>query len=191
MDLATFIVTSIVAISGTILAWVKYFKTKPINKTDIFKAVDGNHKIDLILADITKNVNNVVKAGIIETTNGGGIPQAGRVTYKRVIASTDPRVFTQFGEKTPNDSAYNKIILDTLVNGETTWYRENMKDPLVLALLESTEVTNGLVFMLRIEDGIRLLALAVDFKEHYNTTPAEMYYLRDAKEHIKKILRKS
>lgn len=181
------------AVAGLItatFAYFKYFHEKSPKRTRIFKAVQGNYDIDMILADITKSVKNVVKAGLIETTNGGGIPQVGRMTYKRVMNCTDPNIFYQFGEKTPNDAAYNKIILETLVFGETKWSVKDMTDPQVKALFEATGVSNGVVILCAIENDIRLLATVVDFHSDYVPTVQEMYYMRNQNQKIKNILRK-
>lgn len=186
-----YIIAAAVAVSTAVLGWVKWIKRdskKPVEKTQLFTAIKGNDEIYQILQEVQNECPNVVKAGMIETTNGGGIPQIGRLTYKRVVASTDPTVFRIFGEKTPNDASYNKIILDTLVDGETMWEVSDMKDPLVLDLFKSTHVTGGMVIMLKIEEGIRLLAFVVDFRDSHRPNAEERNFLREKAAEIRKIL---
>ncbi len=182
-------ILAIATLSGGILAWVKWWKPKGIEHSEIYKAMEGNHQIDVILEDVRQRISNTVKVGIIETTNGGGIPTVGHLTYKKVIACTDSTVLRLFGEKTPNDQSYNDIIWQTLKNGEHTWWTDEMRDPAVVDLFKSTNITGGIVYLIGIEKGVRLLAIAVDFRDFYEPTPTERYMIREAKAQIGRIIK--
>lgn len=191
-DTITIIITSIVSISGAALSWAKWWKPRVIEKTSIYKAIEGNRDIDLVLEKLNIELQpNAVKCGIIETTNGGGIPMAGHVTYKRVIASTDGTVFRMFGQKTPNDKSYNEIIFQTLKRGEYMWSVKDMEDPQIVDFMSVSGITNGCVHLIGIESGIRLLALVVDFKNNYIPNAKEKNMIREAKADLCKILGKT
>jgi len=188
-DLIIKAIVAVATLSGGILAWVKWWKPKGIEHSEIYRAMEGNNKIDIALESIRQRVSNTVKVGIIETTNGGGIPTVDHMTYKKVIACTDSTVLRLFGEKTPNDQSYNDIIWQTLKNGEHTWWTDEMRDPAVVDLFNATGITGGLVYLIGIEKGIRLLAIAVDFKDGYVPTAAERHIIREVRAEIGRIIK--
>jgi len=189
MTIVTVVVTALVALSGAVLSWYKLLRKPTLEKTAIYQAVRGNNQIDIIMHDLMNRIGSrVVKVGLIETTNGGGIPMAGHMTYKRVVACTDPAVFSIFGEKTPNDSTYNAIIFRCLANGETHWDVGEMLDKAVIDLFSVTNVKGGYLVMLAIEHGKRLIALAVDFNDNSETTAVERDMIRQAKVRIQATL---
>jgi hypothetical protein len=183
------IITGIAAFVTALLAWFKWLRQKDVSKTEIYKAIEGNREIDMIMASIMKNVKNVVKVGLIETTNGGGIPLAGRATYKRIIACTDSSILTLFGDKTLNDKSYNEIIWQTLKQGEYIWHIKDIEDVNVLDLFKSTNIESGLVLLIGIERGVRILALVVDFNTEYIPSHSERVLMREARKRIGEIVR--
>lgn len=188
-DLLIKSVLALATLSGGVLAWLKWWRPSGIENTEIYKAMQGNHQIDVILEDVRQRIPNTVKVGIIETTNGGGIPTVGHLTYKKVIACTDSTVLRLFGEKTPNDQSYNDIIWQTLKNGEHTWWTTEMRDPAVVDLFQSTNITGGIVYLIGIEKSIRLLAIAVDFRDGYKPNATERHLIREAKAQIGAIIK--
>jgi hypothetical protein len=190
MSLVSDVITGIGVVSAATLAWIKWWKPRGIEQTEIYKAFKGNHEIDIILEDVHKHIPNTVKVGLIETTNGGGIPRVGQTTYKRIIACTDSSVLRLFGEKTPNDQSYNEIIWNTLKLGEYVWKVEDIKDHAVLDLFVATQITGGSVLLIGIEKGIRLLALVIDFKDGYEPTAYDRVFMREARKQIGNIIKR-
>jgi len=188
VELGSLIVAVIAAIGyvGRLL----FNRKKRLEKTVIYKTIKANVDIDAMISELKTELTDAVKINLIETTNGGGIPTPSHITYKRVVTSTDPHDSLMFGIKHPNDSFFNKILLNLLVNSFIEYQTVDIPDPALRDYMIEQNITNVFSCYTGIEKGIRILNLSVDFKNNYNLTEADKTKIRRANAKIQKILNK-
>lgn len=176
-------------LAAMITALVTYFKYREgRTATPVYKAAEANARIADKLNLLVEKHTKIQLASVVEFTNGGGIPAAGKPLYARCISSTDAQTLVVFGEKWLVENNLVVILSRMLLKGDTFFLSEELSEPTTQSWYASKNLKKTYAFLIGIEDGTRVVALMVNTNS-IDLLPQETYFnIVAACREIKKII---
>lgn len=149
----------LVLIATPILAWLGFNRYRKPSSTPDYKAAAGNAEINRIIKELKSTIPDCALVSILEWTNGGGVPVAGKPLFFKTIFSTDDETLRIWEAPTLAESELVNLHSTMMVKGDIMFYREQLKNRTTVAWYADKQVEQTFAFLIGIEPGKRTIVL--------------------------------